>query len=613
MKRIILVLLTLTLGLINVVANDVTFKASAPQAVAVGQKFYLQYNITNADPSDFQEPDMSKFSVLMGPEKSTGKQVQIINGKYSSTFNVAYTYVLVAQKEGTFTLSPARFTHNGKTMMSNSLTIKVMPENTANSNAQSSQYSHEQMQSSSTGISDEDLFCVAEYNRKKVCEQDQIITDIILYHKGNIREYTNLKFPEYNGFICQDIEIKDEERNLGVKVYNGKKYYAYLLKKSVLFPQRSGKLDIEDGKMTVIAQVSRRRRSYWDDEFFSGMAQNVKKDLVIKGTQIEVTPLPSNGKNDDFSGGVGSFKVESSINSSSVKANEALNLKIKITGSGNIKYIKEPVIDFPKDFEIYDPKVTNKIKATDNGVSGTKEIEYLVIPRFAGTYEIPAVTFSYFDPKSKTYKSLSTEAYSITVEKGESTGESSSAVVSNYNNKEDVKFLGKDIRFINSEDTNVKSDTRPFFGTTGFYLWLIIPLCIFITLFILYRKQLKENANITLVKNKRANKLATKRLKKAQQHLKADEKEAYYEEVLKALWGYTSDKLNIPVAELDKDNIEAKLAQHQVGEEVVKEFLNILNTCEFARFAPTSGHGEMDTLYEKVVELISTLEDQIKK
>ncbi len=617
MKKTLLFLITLTLSCVYAMAGgDVTFKASAPGTVAMGQQFRLQFDIQNAKPEDFQAPDMSNFTVLMGPSVSSGKSVSIVNGSVSTTENVAYTYVLTPSKEGTFTISPARFTLNGKKIMSNALTIKVVAQQSGSQ--QGSANSRQQVQSSNTGISDSDLFCVAEYDKKNVYEQEQILTTIKLYHKGNVSGLDNIKLPEYKGFIAQEIEVKDEERNAGIESYNGQRYYVYILKKAILFPQKSGSIEIEPGKMTVVAEIqvrpTRRSSSIWDMDDFFGTTQRVKKDVNIKGTKIEVKPLPTQGRPADFNNAVGSFKMESSINSTEVKTNDAITLKIKISGSGNIKYAKEPELDFPSDFEVYDPKVNTKINATKNGVNGSKEIEYLVIPRHAGTYEIPSKSFSYFDPKTKKYTTLKTEAYTIKVEKGESSGAENAPVVSNYNNKEDVKYLGKDIRFINAKDTRIDKEQKPFFGTVGFYLWFIIPLCIFSTLFILYRKQLKENANLTLVKNKRANKQATKRLKKAQQHLSKNESEAFYEEVLKSLWGYTSDKLNIPVSELNNDNIETQLTEHKVSENVVKEFMDVLNTCEYARFAPSSDSpAVMDELYRKAADVIGTLEDQIKK
>ena len=616
MKKIVFTILSLTIAIFSALADgNVTFKATAPNIVSMGQQFRLEFHISNYEPNreDLQIPNLNDFDILSGPNVSRASSVSIINGNMTKTDNFTYTYVLTPKKEGTFTISPARFPMNGKTIMSNAVTIKVDSKAASQQNASSGNY--DQVRNEDVGLSDNDLFCVTQYSKRKVYEGEQLVATIKLYHKGNVRGFDDYKLPEFNGFISQDVNINDKDKN-GTETYNGNRYYTYIIKKVILFPQKSGTIDVENGKATIVAQIQRRsnrRRSFWDmDDFFS-TTQTVKKDIVIKGSKIEVMPLPSN-KPADFNGTVGAnLKIESSINSTEVKANDPINLKIKISGAGNIKYLKNPEIKFPNDFEIYDPTVDSKVSTSDDVVSGSKTIEYLTIPRYAGTYEIPASSFSYFDTRTKSYRTLSTEAYTIHVEKGENNGSANTTISSNIGTKEDVKLLGKDIHFINTQDTNIKGKSKPIFGSTSYYLWFIIPSCLFIMLFILYRKQIKENSNIVLVKNKRANKQATKRLKQANIHLQANEKEPFYEEVLKALWGYTSDKLNIPIAELDKDTIEARLTEHNVNTNTIADFMNILQTCEFARFAPSSGHEAMDQLYNKAVDLIGQLEEQIKK
>ncbi|MCQ2210762.1 MAG: BatD family protein [Paludibacteraceae bacterium] len=617
MKKIVLILLSLTIACFNVLAeDDVNIKATAPNVVGMGQQFRLEFHIRNAKPSDLQIPELTDFDVLMGPSTSQASQISIVNGNMTKTENTTYTYVLTPKREGTFTISPARFTHNGKTIMSNALTIKVDSKAASSQQNSSNVGGNNQVRNEDVGLSDKDIFCVVEYSKKKVYEGEQLVATVKLYHKGNVTGFDEVKLPEYNGFIAQEINIDDKDRNAGIETYNGDRYYVYIIKKSILFPQRAGTINIENGKMTIIAQIQRRsnrRRSFWDmDDFFS-TTQNVKKNIIINGSKIEVMALPQENRPADFNGAVGSYKIESSINSTEVKSNDPVNVKIKISGTGNIKYIKNPEIKFPNDFEIYDPTVDTKVNTSGNVVSGSKTIEYLTIPRYAGTYEIPSVTFSYFDPKTKKYNTLKTEAYTLHVEKGEKGNEETTIVGSNFSSKENVKYLGQDIHFINTKDKSLKAKTTPFFGSTAYYLWFIIPLCLFITLFILYRKQLKENSNLVLVKNKRANKQATKRLKQANIHLQANEKELFYEEVSKALLGYTSDKLNIPMSELDKDNIEMKLTDHNVAPQTIKNFMDILQTCEFARFAPSESHEYMDDLYNKTVDLIGLLEEQIKK
>jgi hypothetical protein len=386
------------------------------------------------------------------------------------------------------------------------------------------------------------------------------------------------------------------------------------LKQTVLFPQRAGTLEVEQGSVTVTAQVQgnrRRRGGFFDmDDFFN--TYNVNKVVKIPSGKIEVISLPKEGKPQNFNGAVGSFKMESSINTESLKANEAVTIKLKITGNGNLKFAKIPEFTFPNDFEVYDPKVDTKIKASSSGVSGSKSVEYLAIPRYEGEFNIPAATFSYFDPQKKKYQTLKTDDYLLNVLKGEGTS-GSNQVISNYSNKENVKYLGKDIRFINSNDLELSPKEDFLYGSTTYWMFLITPTLLLLVLYILYRKQAAENANIANVRNKRANKLAKKRLKIAEEHLQTANKSAFYEEVLKALSGYISDKLNIPVSELNKYNIEAKLVSSSVSEDTIKGLLDVLDTCEFARFAPVESGNSMDALYEKTIDIISQLEEQVKK
>jgi len=601
MKRLFLYFTLSLLAGLDVFANDVQFTASAPNAVVNGRRFNLVFSLKNAQPENLQIPDLSNFDVIMGPSVSQGTEVQFVNGAVTRSENISYTYVLQPKKEGTFTISPAKITVNGKTVMSNALTIKVLPEDQAGNAAAGSSGN-----ATSTNISDEDIFVKADFSKRKVFEQEHIIATIKLYYRVNVRGLEEIKFPEYKGFTVHDITIPEDKKN-GMENLNGKNYKTFLLKQSVLFPQKSGTLDIENGKVTTIIQVQVSNQRSFFDPF--GSYRDVKKEITIPGAKIEVSPLPD-GKPASFSNAVGTFQMQSSINSENVKANEAINIKVKISGNGNIRYIKNPDIKFPNDFEVYEPRVDIKTNATGAGVSGTREIEYLAIPRFAGNFTIPAAQFSYFDTNTKQYKTLSTPEFHLKVEKGDA---SSSPQVMNYSSKEDIKFFGKDIRFIDTKDLKINEKDDYIFGTTAFWLSYIIPLSLFITLFILYRKQAKENANMALMKNKRANKQARKRLKVAETHLKAGNKAAFYEEILKALWGYTGDKLNIPVAELTKDNIEAELAEHKVSPETINEFMELLQTYEFARFAPTESVGTMDDSYEKAIELISKLEDEVRK
>ena len=318
-------------------------------------------------------------------------------------------------------------------------------------------------------------------------------------------------------------------------------------------------------------------------------------------------PLPA--KPENFSGGVGEFTLSSSINAKDVKTNDAVTIKLTINGSGNMKLISTPEVKFPEDFEVYDPKVTNNFDVSRSGLTGSQTIEYLAIPRHAGNFTIPPVEFTYFDLKTNSYKTLKTGAYNINVAKGKGNADQ---VIADFTNKENVKVLGQDIRFIKLGDTKLMPKGDVFFGTISYYLWYIIPFVLFVGLVVFFRKQAAENANVAKVKTKKANKVATKRMKLAGKLLAENRKNEFYDEVLKALWGYISDKLSIPVSQLSKDNIEAELAKYGVADDVIKDFINALNECEFARYAPEDENEAMDKVYTTSVEAISKMENSIK-
>ncbi len=609
MKNKIILSLLLLVGSLNYLwaEGDVSFKMSAPTQVAMNQQFKLELTITNASPQ-ISEPDFKDFTVLSGPSVGKYQQVTMTNGKFTQTTSLVHTYILTPKKEGTFTISPLRFKQDGETIMSNAVTIKVVSAGQAYSSQQSNgQSSSNNGSSSVSGNGNNEPFVKTSYSKRNVYEQEEIIATIKLYHRGNVVQIEDAKLPEYKGCISKDVELKKEDC-VGQEVVDGVKYYTYKLKQTILYPQRSGTIEIEKGELTTIMEIQTRSNSIWDFDDFFNTRKRVRKIIPFEGAKLEVKALPSEGKPADFNNAVGSFKMESSISKTEAKAFDPITIKVKISGTGNIKYVKSPTFNFPTDFDVYEPKENTKA----NGNSGTREIDYLVIPRHAGTFEIPAASFSYFDLNQKKYKTLKTQEFVLNIEKGENNGENSQ-VVSNFATKENVQFIGKDIRYINTQNTSVQKKEKEFFGTVGFWLWYIIPLILFIALVILYRKQIKENSNLALVKNKRANKQAKKRLKQAEVNMKAGNKEAFYEEVTKALWGYTSDKLNIPMSELTKETIESELLDHQVNEETVKSFMDILHTCEYARFAPSDKETAMDDMYNETAEVIGKLEEQVRK
>ncbi|MDH6303824.1 hypothetical protein M2459_000156 [Parabacteroides sp. PF5-5] len=603
-KLFFLFFLPLLIGLTAEAANDVVFKASAPNAVVMGQQFQLTFTV-NAEGKDLRVQEMPDFEVLFGPSQSKSYSSSWVNGKSASETTVTYTYVLLAKNEGTFNIAPATIKVNNSNYTSNALVIKVLPPDKTDDAAQSN------AASASSGVSDKDIFFTINASKRNVYEQEGFLVTFKLYSRDPQVGLSDVKFPEFEGFLAQEIELP-ENKQWTMENYKGTNYYAVILRQTVLYPQRSGKLTIDAGKFDVRVRVRTQQpvRSIFDDFFDS--YRDVNKTLTTTPVTIDVKPLPS-GKPASYANAVGDFKMTSTINSNNVKANEAVTIKVAISGTGNIRLIKNPEVVFPNDFDIYDPKVEkNNTRTTTAGVTGTKTIEYMAIPRYAGDFEIPAVHFSYFDVKSGTYKTTSTEAYKLHVEKGEG-GEGGGPVVSNFNNRESVKYLGQDIRYLKVKGVNFVSNDEIFFGSFMYYLCYLIPALLFIVFFFIYRKQVKENANIALVRTKKANKMAVRRLKNAGKLLKENKKEEFYDEVLRALWGYLSDKLNIPQSNLTKDNVEVELTKYGVGETLINEFMDILNTCEFARYAPSQASDAMDKLYELTVDAIGEMENTIKK
>ena len=603
MRKVILFFILIS-TVIGAWADGITFTANAPEVVVSGDQFRLSYTINSQKVRDFRAPSIQGFEVLMGPSRST--QYQNYNGVVTNS--ITFTYILMAEKEGTYTIPGATIVADGNNYTSNSVEIKVLPPDQSSSNAGSGSSARSSRNQANSGkITDKELFMTATASKTNVYEQEAILLTYKVYTQVNL---TNLRgdIPDLKGFHTQEVELPNQ-KTFTLEHYNGRNYNTTIWRQLVLFPQQTGKIEIPS--VTFEGTVSQMVASAdpFDAFFNGGNYVNITKNIVTPKLTINVKELPA-GKPANFSGGVGEFTLSSSISTQELKTNDAVTIKLVISGTGNMKLINTPEVGFPQDFEIYDPKVDNKFNLTRNGLSGNKVIEYLAIPRHAGTYTIPPIEFSYFDLKSQNYKTLKTDAYTLNVAKGEG---NSDQVVANFTSKEDLKVLGQDIRYIKTGDTQLTKKDDYFFGSTSYYLWYIVPLALFIALMVINRKQAMENANVAKVRTKKANKVATKRMKNAGKLLAEKKSEAFYDEVLKALWGYISDKLSMPVSQLSKDNIEEELQKHQVADELIKEFINNLNECEFARYAPGNQDEKMDKIYSSAIDVISKMENSIKR
>jgi hypothetical protein len=585
----------------NLRSQDISFTAEGPRVVETGEQFMVSFSL-NARPSSFTPPDLKDFYVLSGPNQSSSSSIQIINGRTSQSTTITYTYYLQASEPGTFTIPPAKAVVNKKEYTSNSLSIEVIGEK-----SQVQTTPGEESAAVQQDVPDEELFVRILTDKKSVYQGEHLIATLKLYTRLNIAGFGSSEMPDFADFWTKDIEtptqINLQRENVGGVIYN-----TGIIRKVILFPQKSGNITIEPFKLeTYIRQQSNTPRSIFDD-FFGPSYTTVSKMLVSKPVVINVKPLPS-PRPANFSGAVGSLNIESEIDKTNTETNDAVTIKIRIKGNGNLNLVEAPKIDFPPDFDTFDPKVTSSINNSSTGQSGTKIFEYLIIPRHAGNYRIPPVEFSYFDLNKNQYQTLTTGEFKISVARGNE--EESAPVVSGLS-REELQIIGSDILFIKPGPFELFPVERTVFGTIPFLSVYAISFVLFLLIIILMRAHIKKLQNQELVRNRKANKIARQRLRQAASHLKQNENESFYESVLKALWGYLSDKLNIPVSELSRETVEKNLATHTDDANLISGLIQLIDVCEMARFAPTQATGEMNKVYDDTVKLISKLEQKIR-
>lgn len=589
-------------------ADNIEFVMEGPEVVAMGEQFRLGFTL-NERGADLQLPDLSNFDVLMGPSTSQSSSIQIINGKTTQSQSFSYIFILRAKKEGKFTIRPASIKVGGKTYESNSLTIEIVkgqPQQQA-SGGGGGQQSSQQDDTPTGNISKDNLFVRIAVDKTSVSKGEQILSTVKLYISQNVplNGFDDVKLPTYEGFWTKDIDVPSQV-NFTREVYNGRIYQVGVLKKTILFPQQIGNIRINPFEIScLVRQRVRQQQSFFDD-FFDNY-RVVKAKVVSDPVTIAVKDLPNQPAN--YSGAVGNFSFTGSIDKANAKSNEAITLKLVVSGTGNLNLINPPKIELPQDFEAYEPKTTDHTMASDNGMSGSIAFEYLFIPRYAGNFTVPAVKFVFFNPATRQFETKSTEAFNLHIEKGKD--DANAATVNSYS-KENVKMIGKDIRFIKQNKAKLKPKGGSFYGTFEFYSIFILCIVAFAIFYVLNRKKIKESENIILVKNKRANKVALKRLKEAAIFLKENQAEKFYEAVIKALWGYLSDKLSIPVADLNREKASAALLEKGISQEVVSELMKLIDDCEFARYAPAAFPGTMTEIYDGAAKVMGIFEKLIK-
>ena len=604
--KILFILYTLFFS--HFVAQAQTLTANAPSQVGIGEQFRLSYTVnTQNNVSGFRIGNMpDAFEILMGPSTSSQSSFQMVNGHTSQSSSITYTYIVVGVRNGTFTLPAAHINVDGETISSNALKIHVTGQAGAGQGGGSRQQQQEEPQLRAAGskISGSDLFIKVTANKRRVKEQEPVL---LTYKVYTLVALTQLKgnMPDLKGFHTQEVPLP-QQKSFKVETINGRPYKTVTWSQYVMFPQITGKLQIPsitfDG---IVVQENRAVDPF--EAFFNGGSGyiEVNKQIQAPGIDIQVDPLPERPVG--FSGGVGKFNISASLNKTEIKANDPVTLRVIVNGVGNLKLIKQPVVEFPKDFDKYDAKITDKSKLTTNGVEGSVIYDILFVPRHPGKFEIPPIKFIYFDTESDSYKTVSTQGFQLDVKKGEGT------TVANYTAQEDIQQLNKDIRFIKTGDTRQHAVDDFFFGSTGYWLSLAVLALIFITLFVVFRQRAIDNANIAGKRAGRANKVATKRLKKASRLMRDNRPSEFYDEVLRALWGYVGDKLNMPVEQLSHDNIAERLSVREVPQDTIALFMGALDECEFERYAPGDPKGNMNKVFEKAMTAIEKIESGMKK
>jgi hypothetical protein len=579
----------------NFLNAQVTFKASANKVVELGENFRLNYTV-NANGSNFVPPDLSNFAVLAGPSTQTSTSFQIINGKTSQAISNTYSYIIQGRKEGTFSIGKAKITVNGTTYESNALSIEVVKGSSTTNTNQSVDGNVIKSENSN------DIFASINLNKTTVYQGEQLIATLKIYDRAGLSSLNDYKFPSFTGFWLQDIEVPTRPQLQREKVKN-KVYGSVLLRKSILFPQKSGNIKIDPFEVDcIIKEKAGQRRNFFGE--LVDIYKDVPKKLRSRPRTIKVLPLPGN-KPASFTGAVGSdFKFNVTVDRNELKSNESVTMKVTVSGNGNMQIVDKIKINFPASFEIFDPKISNNIKNTAAGARGSKVFEYLVVPREPGSYTIPPIEFSYFDIRSKKYKVLTAKKLKFEVEKGDN---SQLFTSSEGLSKEEVQAIGSDIRHIVDNRFELSKKGTTFFGSMTFYLFYIVAFVIAMVTIIVLRKKIKQNSNIALQKNKKANKISKKRLKVAAGFLKEANKEAFYDEVIRALWGYLSDKLNIPMADLSRNTVKETLIKRNIDENIINNFVEIIDNCEFAKYAPASVENQMEQDYDKARQVINKL------
>lgn len=602
MKRFVIIFLFL-LALGPTLMAQVSFTVQAPGRVTEGNKFAVTYRLKNGEGSSLKVPVINGCKVLYGPSTSQSQSYSVINGQMSSSSSIDYTYYYLAEKAGSYTIAEASIVVDGKRYTTQPQTLVIAPGNGAGSSSNgggsSRQPAQVDMYDPSTQTTDrnvgaKDVFVRIILSKSSAYEQEAIECTIKLYTKYSISSFFASRQPSFDGFLIEEIDLQPTLNQ--EETYNGQQYMTAILKKCIIFPQKSGKLTINSGNYDIsVIQYDNVNMGL----FTVRNPQERKIQVSSNSASIEIKPLPFPTP-DGFTGAVGQFNIDSRLVGNNFRTNDPATLIYTIKGTGNIKYVKEPTIDFPSEFELYSPKSDIQAHVQGNNVTGTMTIEYTFVPQSVGDFHIGSDKFVYFDPAKKEYVTLSTPPYNIKVSKGVST--------STETTRQDIEVKNTDILHIHMGDKGLSKSHKLVVDQWWYWGLYILTVVILVTIIVLYGRRVRLNADVKGRKFAKADKVARKRLKAAEGFMKAGETEKYYEEMARALWGYLGDKLSVPVSQLSRDTISDRLAEYGAPENLTKRILEVIDECEMARYAPGQSHERMDSIYTLATDAINSME-----
>ncbi len=608
MRTLVYVMLWMFVGHAPALAGDVSFQVSAPQSVAEGERFRVTWTL-DARPDDFSAPSFEGFRRISGPSTSSSTSTQIINNQVTTTVSYSYTFVLEALEQGTFTIPPATAVIDGQEHASETARVEVSDTPADPRQPQDPR----QPDTAQTQPGPDDIFIRAEISNTSPFRGEEVIVSYKLYTRLSVQRYNIERLPGFQGLWTENITPSGQPAVTREEL-NGQIYQVAEIRRMAVFPQRSGEITIEAMEVEATVRMpgqDRRRPGSIFDDFFGGSPfdrhRTVSHPVRAEPVVLNVQPLPSAGQPDDFTGLVGQFGLEASLDARSIDVNDAATLQVTLSGEGNIRMAELPEIGFPQQLDVFDPQVSDDVQKTRSGIRGSRTFDYVIIARATGEFDIPEVRFSYFDPERRAYRTATSGPFQLQVE-----GE---PAVSSHHPGGTLpgRWLADDIRFIHTGAVSWQQPGEFFYRSTRFFLLVAIPILLLVVFLLVWSKHRRNLADIQGLRMKKAQKVAVKRLKRAKGLLRENSKEAFFEEIFRALWGYVSDRLDMPVSRLNKENVATAFASRQISPELAARFLEGLYDCEYARFAPAGDESPMNTVYNKALDTIVAIEKEFKK